>query len=99
MVDILEDVPVCTLLNHMSMSIKERPNNMPLRKSCLHWAPMNQLLSELLKAWRHTPVSAVALCLWARRDDLAYELICRVAAMWPSCGQRLWALQWQAIGR
>merc|ERR1712129_357406 len=39
-VEILEDMPVRALLDHMSMSINERPDNMPWRGTCLHWACM-----------------------------------------------------------
>merc|ERR1712110_892475 len=37
-------------------------------------APKNELFTELLEAWFHNPVSALALCLWAQQDDFALEL-------------------------
>lgn len=47
-------------------------------------APPEWLFLELLEPWFHNPVSALALCLWAHQDDLAFELIGRFAAFEPT---------------
>jgi len=47
-------------------------------------APIDGLFLELLEPWFHNPVSALALCLWAQQDDLAYELSYRFPALEPT---------------
>jgi len=47
-------------------------------------APAGGLFHELIDPWFHNTVSALALCFWARQDDLALELIGRFAAFEPS---------------
>jgi len=64
-----------------------------LREELLQTAPLDSpgqagqvkgLFSELLVAWFHNPVSALALCLWAQQDDLALELTARLATFEPT---------------
>jgi len=47
-------------------------------------APAGRLFLELLEPWFHNPVSALALCLLAQQDDLAFELTARFAAFEPT---------------
>jgi len=42
------------------------------------------LFHELLEAWFHDPVSALALCLWAQQYEMATELTARFAAFEPT---------------